>query len=85
MKIDQQPLTPDDDPFTTATPVPTYLPDPLALVIPDDEVTQALPLMNDDPRARAPRRWRAVDEALPRRSATQCRAGSGQQMGPPDS
>jgi hypothetical protein len=73
MKIDQEPLTPEDDPFAMATPVPTYLPDPLALVIPDDEVTQALPLMNDDPRARVPRRRRAVDEALPRRSPTLCR------------
>jgi hypothetical protein len=73
MKIDREPLTPEHDPFMMVTPVPTYLPDPLALVIPDDEETQALPLMNDDPRARAPHPWPVVDEALPRRSPTQSR------------
>ena len=50
MTIDRHPLARDEEPFVMATLVPAHLPDPVALAIPDDEVTQPLPLTTDELR-----------------------------------
>jgi hypothetical protein len=46
MTTDREPSRSHDD--DAVTPAPVHLPEPLALVIPEDEVTQPLPLTSTD-------------------------------------